>query len=78
MIEMTECEVWIQVDGDGNYAVASTQELVGEFFDDEVGIAGGTPTRIFKITVKVPTPKVQECEVIAPAEKEISLVAKFE
>jgi hypothetical protein len=78
MDEMTECEVWIQVDGDGNYAVATTQELVGEFFDDDFGIDGGTPTRIFKMTLKVPTPKVQECEVIAPAEKKIDLVAKFE
>jgi hypothetical protein len=64
--DLVECEVWVMVDADGDYAVGSTNEETEERFDDEVG--GTAPRRLVKITMRLPRPRAIELVVQVPDE----------
>ncbi len=60
-MDVTEVEVWVMIDEDGNYSIALTQaELPGQHDEDHNTREDGVNTRQFKITLKVPNPKPVE------------------
>lgn len=63
---MQEIEVWVIVDEDGEYAVATEQDAAEEAYDESVG--GSDCRRAIKITLKVPLPKPIELRGEVPEE----------
>lgn len=74
--EFVECEVFIIVDADGNYAAGANPDQMAEYYKDDIDNDDATPKRIVRVVVKVPCPLVLSAIVIAPAETgEIDIVA---
>ena len=62
-------EVWVLVDGDGNFVVHHDQDGIKERYEEEVGDDWGkTTTRLVRATIHVPRPKL--ADVIAVVDEE--------
>lgn len=71
-----ECEVWVCVDVDGNYAVGSSDEVAREKYTEDVGDLGDCGGfRLVRVTVKVPMP-VEDLAVDVPELPESSAEVK--
>ena len=58
---LTECEAWVCVDAEGQYAVGTDADSAREAYETDVGELQGTDGfRLVKVTVKVPLPVVIE------------------
>ena len=66
----TTVEVWVCVDGDGDFGIGRDADAACTNYDDEVG--GGTDCgrRMVKLTVKVPLPTVIELSGEVAADEE--------
>ncbi len=72
--EYAEVEVWVVVDGPGDYGVGKDEEAATENYREDIGDSAG-PMRVVKMTLKVPLPKIMEVTGTVPedAEGEIAL-----
>ena len=66
---MTECEVWVLVDADGNYVASDDAGHLGERYDDTIGNSADMARRVVRITVRIPTPAPLQVSVDVPAEQ---------
>lgn len=64
----TVVEAWVMVDEDGNYVVHEDRDMLKEKYEQDIGELSGQATRIVRMTVNVPTPKVAEVIAVAPEE----------
>lgn len=64
---MTEVEIWVVVDDDGNYAFGCDQDQAREAYEEDFS---GLCRRAVCVTLKVPTPKPIEVTGEVPAEPE--------
>jgi hypothetical protein len=55
------CEIWLIVDGGGNYEVGADLSAAEDLFYDNVG--GSGPRRVVKISVKITPPQIEEADV---------------
>lgn len=62
-MEMVKCEMWLQVDEDGDWSVGP------ELGDLDVPVGA---SRLVKVTVNVPTPKTVELEATVAAEPSVA------
>jgi hypothetical protein len=69
--EIKECEVWVMVDSDGDYACCICSDGAEEKYDSEIG--GSKPRRMVKVVLSVPLPSVPTLIGAVPAEGEAGL-----
>lgn len=71
MAATCECEIWLMLDSDGNYAVASSSDSLAERYEEDIGQcsdAGGL--RRVKVSLTVPLPEVVELAGTVPEQGE--------
>jgi hypothetical protein len=62
-------EVWVLVDGDGDYVIAKDRESLAEKYEEEfTTLNSEVTTRFIKLTVQVPTPKPVELSAVVAEE----------
>jgi len=65
---MTEIDVIILIDEDGDYAVHHDADAIKERYEEEISEIDGTKAyRLVKLTVKVPTPSPAVAVITVPA-----------
>jgi hypothetical protein len=58
---MSECELWVCLDANGDYAAGSTDEAARNQYESDVGeLAACDGFRLFKLVLTLPTPAVAE------------------
>jgi predicted transcriptional regulator len=64
---MTEIEIAIMIDEDGDYAVHHDVDAIKERFEEEVGeLDGAKAYRLVRLKVNVPTPKPATATINVP------------
>jgi hypothetical protein len=68
-VEMVDVEIWVMVDGEGNYVCHPDQASLTDEYEKEVGaLDAAVPTRVIRIRVKVPKPQTVELSAEVAAE----------
>lgn len=69
MDKMIAVEVWVLVDGSGNYVAIENRDALKERYEEQVGeLDGSEPVRMIRATINVPTPRVAEVVATVPEE----------
>jgi hypothetical protein len=58
--EVCGVEVWVLMDGEGNYVCCEDRDGLKDRYEEIVGELDGGPTRVLKLSVAVPYPKPVE------------------
>lgn len=69
--EVVDVEAFIIIDADGHYEVASDLQKLQDLYVENLNENEVTATRLIKVTLKVPVPKV--VELVAEVEEEAAL-----
>lgn len=68
-VELVNVEIWVVVDGSGNYVCSCDPGALTDEYEKEVGaLDGQTPTRVLKLSVSVPKPQPVELVASVPEE----------
>lgn len=70
-----EIEVLVKVDADGQYEIGVDADDLAKRWEETVGeLAADVPTRVVRVTVRVPLPKAVEVRVEIPDEPQDAAV----
>lgn len=54
---MSDVEVWVVIDQDGNYAVGANEDQAREHYEEDIGAIGdATAFQAYQLNLSVPTP----------------------